>query len=116
LWTLKSSYFWNDRLLLEKLIPQFCLIIIELLQVFNDGKWRDYNGARESDAMFDHLKTVVEKKGSKGGSKKCPKSTQFSDPKTDAVITLCKEHFPDNKSKNSWLVIYAHFFKIQFKF
>ncbi len=75
-----------------------------ILKVFIDGKWKDYNGAREADAMVDHMKMVMEKRGSKGGSKKCPKGNLFNDAKKDSIVVLCKDHFPDNKSKNSWMV------------
>jgi len=69
------------------------------------GKPRDYQGAREAGPMKEYMLGIKNKRGSKGGSSKCPKGI-FKSSIKDSVVPLCAKHFPDEKSKNSWVVAF----------
>merc|ERR1712232_865770 len=69
------------------------------------GKGKAYNGARETEAMKQFITNVKAKQGSKGGSSKCPKGI-FKSGVKDSVIPLCKDHFPNDKAKNSWVIAF----------
>jgi thiol-disulfide isomerase/thioredoxin len=75
------------------------------LKAMVSGKPKSYNGAREADPMKEWIKRVASSKGTKGGSAKCPIGV-FKSKVKDAVVPLCEEHFPDEKAKNDWLVIF----------
>lgn len=68
------------------------------------GKAKDYQGPRESDPMIDFVRRLKEGKGTKGGSAKC--SSALAGDAKDGAVALCPSHFPDKKSKNSWLVAF----------
>jgi len=55
--------------------------------------------------MMDWIKHLANNRGSKGGSAKCAPGVYKSKMK-DAVVPLCEEHFPDDKAKNEWLVMF----------
>jgi protein disulfide-isomerase-like protein len=74
------------------------------LKAFANGKGKSYNGPREKDDMIRFLKDVRDRKGTKGGSSKCS-SSLYDSNKKDAVA-LCESHFPDKKSKNSWVILF----------
>lgn len=48
---------------------------------------------------------ISNNRGSKGGSAKCPTGA-FKSKIKDSVVPLCEEHFPDDKAKNDWLVVF----------
>jgi protein disulfide-isomerase-like protein len=74
------------------------------LKAYVSGKMKEYQGPREEDDMIRFVKSLRDSKGSKGGSAKCSSSLLDSNKK-DAVA-LCDAHFPDKKSKNSWVVVF----------
>ena len=76
------------------------------LKVFVGGKGKDYQGPREADAMIDFLKMAKEMKGTRGGSSKC--SSPVIDSSRKEVVPLCSSHFPDKKSKNSWVILFTN--------
>mmetsp|Transcript_95151 Transcript_95151/g.268863 ORF Transcript_95151/g.268863 Transcript_95151/m.268863 type:complete len:195 (-) Transcript_95151:109-693(-) len=55
--------------------------------------------------MKEWIMKVAANRGSKGGSAKCPVGA-FKSKIKDAVVPLCEEHFPDDKAKNEWLVLF----------
>lgn len=69
------------------------------------GKGKSYNGARETEPMKAYIEHLAANRGSKGGSAKCPVGV-FKSKIKDAVVPLCEEHFPDDKSKNDWIVLF----------
>jgi len=75
------------------------------LKAFVNGKAKSYEQARELEPMKKFMLALKEKKGTGGGSAKCPKGL-FKSLVTDAVVPLCASHFPDEKSKNSWIVLF----------
>lgn len=75
------------------------------LKAIVGGKGKSYNGAREKDAIKEFIERVAKNRGTKGGSAKCPQGVYKSKVK-DAVVPLCEEHFPDEKAKNEWLVVF----------
>lgn len=75
------------------------------LKAIVSGKPKSYNGARETDPMMDWIKNVQKNRGSKGGSAKCAPGL-FKSKVKDSVVPLCEEHFPNEKSKNSWLLVF----------
>jgi len=75
------------------------------LKAIVGGKGKSYNGPRETDAIKEFIQRVSKNRGTKGGSAKCPQGVYKSKIK-DAVVPLCEEHFPDDKAKNDWLVVF----------
>jgi len=71
---------------------------------FVNGKGKSYNGPREKDDMIRFLKDLRASKGTKGGSSKC--SSSLVDSSKKDTVALCESHFPDKKSKNSWVVLF----------
>jgi protein disulfide-isomerase-like protein len=69
------------------------------------GKPRDYQQAREAGPMEQYIRGLAAKRGSKGGSSKCPKGI-FKSSLKDSVVALCDKHFPDAKSKFSWVTAF----------
>ena len=69
------------------------------------GKGKSYNGARETDPMKAWITGIAANRGTKGGSAKCAVGL-FKSRVKDAVVPLCEEHFPDDKAKNDWLVVF----------
>lgn len=69
------------------------------------GKGKSYNGARETEPMKAWIEHLSKNRGSKGGSAKCPLGV-FKSKIKDAVVPLCEEHFPDDKAKNDWIVLF----------
>ncbi|CAE8674506.1 unnamed protein product [Polarella glacialis] len=69
------------------------------------GKGKSYNGAREADALKGYITHLSANRGSKGGSAKCALGV-FKSKIKDAVVPLCEDHYPDEKSKNDWLVFF----------
>jgi len=63
----------------------------------------------QSKLLSKDVKKAVEeyqkKIGTKGGSSKCPKGV-FTSTLKDSVVPLCAEHFPDDASKNPWVVVF----------
>lgn len=57
------------------------------------------------DSLLEFIRGFAEKQGSKGGSSKCSKGA-FPSGAKDAVIPLCEAHFPNEKSKNSWVIAF----------
>eukprot|EP00933_Yihiella_yeosuensis_P070991 TRINITY_DN7915_c0_g4_i2.p1 TRINITY_DN7915_c0_g4~~TRINITY_DN7915_c0_g4_i2.p1 ORF type:complete len:197 (+),score=57.46 TRINITY_DN7915_c0_g4_i2:468-1058(+) len=55
--------------------------------------------------MQDWITHLAANRGTKGGSAKCPLGI-FKSRVKDAVVPLCEEHFPDDKAKNDWLVLF----------
>ena len=72
------------------------------LKAIVGGKAKEYQGARETSPMIDFVRKLKEGKGTKGGSAKCT-SALASEGK---AVALCGAHFPDNKGKHSWLVLF----------
>lgn len=70
-----------------------------------NGKPKAYNGARDYGALKGFITNLKEKKGSKGGSAKCQKGI-FKSTVKDSVSPLCAKHYPDEKSKNSWVIAF----------
>lgn len=70
-----------------------------------NGKPKNYQGARETGPMKAFIQDLAKKKGSGGGSAKCQKGV-FKSGVKDAVVPLCSKHYPDNKSKNSWIIAF----------
>ncbi|CAD7958277.1 unnamed protein product [Amoebophrya sp. A120] len=68
------------------------------------GKTKAYNGAREKPAFKQYILDLKAKRGSKGGSAKCAKGI-FKSTLKDSVLPLCAKHFPDEKSKFSWVTV-----------
>lgn len=75
------------------------------LKAIVGGKGKSYNGPRETEPIKDFILRVSQNRGSKGGSAKCPPGS-FKSKVKDAVVPLCEEHFPDDKAKNEWLVVF----------
>lgn len=75
------------------------------LKAMVGGKPKSYNGARETEPMKEWITRVAANRGTKGGSSKCPQGL-FKSKVKDAVVPLCEEHFPDDKAKNEWIVIF----------
>lgn len=75
------------------------------LKAIVGGKGKSYNGAREADPIKDWITKVAANRGTKGGSSKCPPGV-FKSKVKDAVVPLCEEHFPDEKAKNDWMVLF----------
>lgn len=69
------------------------------------GKGKSYNGARETEPMKAWITGIAANRGTKGGSAKCAVGL-FKSRVKDAVVPLCEEHFPDEKAKNEWLVVF----------
>lgn len=69
------------------------------------GKGKSYNGAREAEPLKEWITKVAKNRGTKGGSAKCPQGV-FKSKVKDAVVPLCEEHYPDDKAKNDWLVVF----------
>jgi len=69
------------------------------------GKGKSYNGAREAEPIKEWISKVAANRGSKGGSSKCAQGV-FKSKVKDNVVPLCEEHFPDEKAKNDWLVVF----------
>jgi len=57
------------------------------------------------DSLLEFIRAFAEKQGSKGGSAKCDKG-YFPNSAKDAVVPFCRAHFPGEKSKNTWIVIF----------
>merc|ERR1712146_575136 len=71
-----------------------------------NGKPKNYQGPREKEPMKQYILGLADKKGSKGGSAKCPKGL-FKSGMKDSVVPLCDKHFPEaEKSKNDWAVVF----------
>ena len=75
------------------------------LKAIIGGKGKSYNGARETEPMKVWIEGVAKNRGTKGGSAKCAVGV-FKSRVKDAVVPLCEEHFPDDKAKNDWLVLF----------
>ncbi|CAD7945336.1 unnamed protein product [Amoebophrya sp. A25] len=75
------------------------------LKAFINGKPKNYQGAREKGPMKSYILGLKAKKGSKGGSAKCNKGI-FKSSLKDSVLPLCDKHFPDQKSKFSWVIAF----------
>jgi len=75
------------------------------LKAIVGGKGKSYNGAREAEPIKEWIQKLAANRGSKGGSSKCPPGL-FKSKVKDAVVPLCEEHFPDDKAKNDWLVLF----------
>lgn len=69
------------------------------------GKGKSYNGARETGPMEQWITQVAKSKGTKGGSSKC-RVGMFKSKMKHAVVPLCEAHFPDQKAKNDWLILF----------
>eukprot|EP00397_Hematodinium_sp_SG-2012_P044131 GEMP01049218.1.p1 GENE.GEMP01049218.1~~GEMP01049218.1.p1 ORF type:complete len:321 (+),score=92.82 GEMP01049218.1:66-1028(+) len=69
------------------------------------GKVNRFRRKMEKEALKTFIEVFQEKVGSKGGSAKCPKG-MFTSTLKDPVVPLCTEHFPNEKSKNSWVVVF----------
>lgn len=69
------------------------------------GKGKSYNGPRETEPMKNWISGIASNRGTKGGSAKCAVGS-FRSRVKDAVVPLCEEHFPDDKAKNDWLIIF----------
>ena len=74
------------------------------IKAYVSGKMKEYQGPREEDDMIRFVKSLRDSKGTKGGSAKCSSSLVDTDKKD--AIALCDAHFPDKKSKNSWVVVF----------
>lgn len=74
------------------------------LKAYVNGKMKSYQGPREEDSMIGFVKSVRDSKGTKGGSAKC--SSSLVDTNKKDAVALCDAHFPDKKSKNSWVVVF----------
>lgn len=75
------------------------------LKAIVGGKGKSYNGAREADAIKEWVTNLAANRGTKGGSSKCAPGP-FKSKVKDSVVPLCKEHFPDKKAKNEWIVLF----------
>lgn len=75
------------------------------LKAIVGGKGKSYNGAREADPIKDWIKKISANRGTKGGSSKCAPGV-FKSKVKDAVVPLCEEHYPDDKAKNEWIVVF----------
>lgn len=75
------------------------------LKAIVGGKGKSYNGAREAEPIKEWITKVSKNRGTKGGSAKCPQGV-FKSKVKDAVVPLCEEHYPDEKAKNEWLVLF----------
>jgi len=75
------------------------------LKAIVGGKGKSYNGARETEPIKEWIMNVAKNRGSKGGSAKCAVGA-FKSKVKDAVVPLCEEHFPDDKAKNDWMVLF----------
>mmetsp|Transcript_34035 Transcript_34035/g.79318 ORF Transcript_34035/g.79318 Transcript_34035/m.79318 type:complete len:326 (-) Transcript_34035:241-1218(-) len=75
------------------------------LKAIVSGKGKSYNGARETEPMKAWIEGIAKNRGTKGGSAKCAVGL-FKSRVKDAVVPLCEEHFPDDKAKNDWLVLF----------
>jgi len=73
------------------------------LKAIVGGKAKEYQGARETGPMIDFVRQLKKSRGTKGGSAKC--SSGLAGDK-DGAVALCSAHFPDKKSKHSWLVLF----------
>jgi len=69
------------------------------------GKSKPYHGAREFKPMKAWILGVHAAKGTKGGSKKCPAGV-FKSKVRDAVVPLCDSHWPQEKAKHAWIIIF----------
>lgn len=74
------------------------------LKAFVGGKAKEYMGQRESEDLLSFMSQLKESRGTKGGSSKC--SSPLVDAKNQDAVPLCDAHFPDKKSKNSWVVAF----------
>ena len=74
------------------------------LKAYVSGKMKEYQGPREEDDMIRFVKSLRDSKGTKGGSAKC--SSSLLDTNKKDAVALCDAHFPDKKSKNSWVVVF----------
>jgi hypothetical protein len=75
------------------------------LKAIVGGKGKSYNGAREAEPIKEWITKVAANRGSKGGSAKCAQGV-FKSKVKDATVPLCEEHYPDEKAKNDWLVLF----------
>jgi hypothetical protein len=75
------------------------------IKAFVAGKGRSYNGAREAAPMKGFITQLAQNRGSKGGSAKCLPG-MFKNKVKHAVVPLCEAHFPNDKAKNDWLVLF----------
>mmetsp|Transcript_76386 Transcript_76386/g.181681 ORF Transcript_76386/g.181681 Transcript_76386/m.181681 type:complete len:200 (+) Transcript_76386:442-1041(+) len=57
------------------------------------------------EPMKEWITRVAENRGTKGGSAKCAQGL-FKSKVKDRVVPLCEEHYPDDKAKNEWLVLF----------
>mmetsp|Transcript_43042 Transcript_43042/g.125168 ORF Transcript_43042/g.125168 Transcript_43042/m.125168 type:complete len:198 (-) Transcript_43042:62-655(-) len=55
--------------------------------------------------MKEWIVKVSQNRGTKGGSAKCAPGL-FKSKIKDAVVPLCEEHFPDEKAKNEWIIVF----------
>lgn len=55
--------------------------------------------------MKEWITRVAANRGTKGGSAKCAVGA-FKSKVKDAVVPLCEEHFPEEKAKNQWIVVF----------
>lgn len=76
------------------------------LMGFIGGRSKEYRGPREADGMVEYLRSLKQSKGSKGGSAKCPASLLIDSSRKE-IVPLCSSHFPDKKSKNSWVIVFV---------
>jgi protein disulfide-isomerase-like protein len=74
------------------------------LKALINGRAKDYQGPRETEPMIDFIKDLRDSKGTKGGSSKC--SSKLLDSSRKEIVPLCSSHFPDKKSKNSWVIVF----------
>ncbi|CAJ1344313.1 unnamed protein product [Effrenium voratum] len=75
------------------------------LKAIVNGKGKSYNGPRETEPIKEWISNLAKNRGTKGGSAKCAVGS-FKSRVKDAVVPLCEEHFPDDKAKNDWLVLF----------
>eukprot|EP00928_Gymnodinium_smaydae_P018397 TRINITY_DN17005_c0_g1_i3.p2 TRINITY_DN17005_c0_g1~~TRINITY_DN17005_c0_g1_i3.p2 ORF type:complete len:250 (+),score=83.83 TRINITY_DN17005_c0_g1_i3:314-1063(+) len=75
------------------------------LKAIVGGKGKSYNGPREAEPIKEWILKVAANRGTKGGSAKCAIGS-FKSKIKDAVVPLCEEHFPDEKAKHDWLVVF----------
>lgn len=69
------------------------------------GKGKSYNGAREAEPIKEWIQKLAANRGTKGGSSKCAPGL-FKSKVKDSVVPLCEEHFPDDKAKNDWFLLF----------
>jgi len=84
-----------------------------VFKAFYQGKTKTFKPPKKSteitkDALLEFIRGFAEKQGSKGGSSRCSKGS-FPSGAKDAVVPLCEAHFPNEKSKNSWILTFYNY-------